>query len=211
MTGVQTCALPICKLRHTGGKRKIHRKKRKYELARVPSNTKLPANAKDIRIRTIRVKGGALKRRALRINSGQFSWKSETITKPTRVLEVSYNATSNELVRTKTLVKGAVVSIDASPFKAWFAKYYGITLGKKKDKKDDIKVSRAQKSRVSQRLQAGDKDPYRKDLIRQFSSGKLLARLSARPGQVGALGGYILEGPELHFYQRKMDKKKAKK
>jgi len=32
---------------------------------------------------------------------------------------VVYNASNNELVRTKTLVKGAIIQIDATPFKQW--------------------------------------------------------------------------------------------
>jgi small subunit ribosomal protein S8e len=33
------------------------------------------------------------------------------------VLDVVYNASNNELVRTKTLVKSAIVAIDATPFR----------------------------------------------------------------------------------------------
>ncbi len=33
---------------------------------------------------------------------------------------VVYNASNNELVRTKTLVKNAIVQIDATPFRQWF-------------------------------------------------------------------------------------------
>ena len=36
-----------------------------------------------------------------------------------RILDVVYNATSNELVRTKTLLKNAIVQIDGQPFKQW--------------------------------------------------------------------------------------------
>ena len=43
----------------------------------------------------------------------------------------------------------------------------------------------------------------------QFASGKLLACISSRPGQCGRADGYILEGKELEFYQRKMDKKRG--
>ena len=43
----------------------------------------------------------------------------------------------------------------------------------------------------------------------QFKGGRLLACISSRPGQVGRADGYILEGKELEFYQRKMDKKKS--
>jgi len=42
----------------------------------------------------------------------------------------------------------------------------------------------------------------------QFNSGRLLACVSSRPGQSGRCDGYILEGKELEFYQKKLDKKK---
>lgn len=41
-----------------------------------------------------------------------------------------YNASNNELVRTKTLVKSAVVAVDATPFRQWYAAHYGVELGK---------------------------------------------------------------------------------
>nr|CDS26799.1 small subunit ribosomal protein 8 [Hymenolepis microstoma] len=37
-------------------------------------------------------------------------------------------------------------------------------------------------------------------------SGRLLACVSSRPGQVGRCGGYILEGKELGFYSRKLSR-----
>ncbi len=44
----------------------------------------------------------------------------------------------------------------------------------------------------------------------QFAGGRLLAAISSRPGQCGRVDGYILEGKELEFYQRKLQKKKGK-
>jgi len=40
----------------------------------------------------------------------------------------------------------------------------------------------------------------------QFSSGRLYAAISSRPGQSGRCDGYILEGEELAFYLRKLKK-----
>ena len=45
----------------------------------------------------------------------------------------------------------------------------------------------------------------------QFVTGKVLAVLSSRPGQSGRADGYLLEGPELAFYQRQLNLKKAGK
>ena len=47
-------------------------------------------------------------------------------------------------------------------------------------------------------------------LEEQFQTGRILAAISSRPGQVGRADGYILEGKELEFYIRKLKAKKGK-
>merc|ERR1712241_1037575 len=83
------------------------------------------------RIRTVRGRGGNMKYRALRLDAGNFAWGSENCTKKVRILDCVYNATSNELVRTKTLTKNTIIQVDAQPFKQWYLKKYGVDLGKK--------------------------------------------------------------------------------
>merc|ERR1711964_866901 len=83
------------------------------------------------RIHSVRVRGGNKKFRALRLDTGNFSWGSEVITRKCRILDVVYNASNNELVRTKTLVKGCIVVVDATPFKQWYKTHYNVDLGKK--------------------------------------------------------------------------------
>merc|ERR1712204_137597 len=100
---------------------------------RPPAMTKLGSK----RVRVVRGRGGNMKYRALRLDSGNFSWGSENCAKKVRVLDVVYNATSNELVRTKTLVKNAIVQIDGQPFKQWYLRKYGVTLGIKKGKQQE--------------------------------------------------------------------------
>lgn len=68
----------------TGAQRAHYRKKRKFELGRQPANTKLGAK----RIHTVRVRGGNLKYRALRLESGNFAWASEHVTRKTRLIGV---------------------------------------------------------------------------------------------------------------------------
>jgi len=85
----------------------------------------------------VRGRGGNFKHRALRIDSGTFSWGSESISRKTRVIDVVYNATNNELVRTKTLVKNAIVRIDATPFRQWYLQHYDVELNKKKVEESD--------------------------------------------------------------------------
>ena len=42
---------------------------------------------------------------------------------------------------------------------------------------------------------------------KQFEAGRLYAIIASRPGQSGRADGYILEGEELAFYQRKLHHK----
>merc|ERR1712093_120761 len=121
----------IHKRRATGSRRNHWRKSRKYELGRPSANTKLSSSTC---VRPIRVRGGNIKFRALRLDHGNFSWGSEAVTRKTRILSVVYNASSNELVRTNTLVKGAIVCIDSNPFKQWYDVHYGISLSKEVNK-----------------------------------------------------------------------------
>lgn len=105
----------------------IH-KKRKFELGRPAAMTKIGAK----RVHPVRCRGGNLKFRAMRLDTGNFSWGSEVATMKVPVLDVVYNASNNELVRTKTLVKGAIVLVDAKPFQKWYQNHYGVEIGKKK-------------------------------------------------------------------------------
>jgi small subunit ribosomal protein S8e len=73
-----------------------------------------------------------VKWRALRLDTGNYSWGSEAVTRKTRILDVVYNASNNELVRTQTLVKSAIVQVDAAPFKQWYLQHYGVDIGRKK-------------------------------------------------------------------------------
>jgi len=282
------------KRRATGGRRKVLRGKRKFELGRAPALTKLGEK----RIHLIRTRGGHHKHRALRLNEGHFVWPGEAATKRSRILNVVYNATSNELVRTNTLVKGAIVQIDATPFKQWYEVFYRIQLGKKKEeggKKGDEEKKPAEKKvkqsdkgskkpgdsqkksekkseKKEKKSEKKDKPAEKKDekpaekkdaaktaadkktaektrrlrrktaeeikkaidsgvrkpshrlkrkmnsrnkarvleqaLKDQFNTGRVLARISSRPGQSGRADGYILEGEELAFYLRKIEKKR---
>ncbi|KAG8658284.1 40S ribosomal protein S8 [Manihot esculenta] len=205
------------KRRATGGKKKAWRKKRKYELGRQPANTKLSSNKT---VRRIRVRGGNVKWRALRLDTGNYSWGSEAVTRKTRILDVVYNASNNELVRTQTLVKSAIIQVDAAPFKQWYLQHYGVDIGRKKKtaaaKKEgeegeaateEVKKSNHVLRKLEKRQQTRKLDPH---IEEQFGSGRLLACISSRPGQCGRADGYILEGKELEFYMKKLQRKKGK-
>lgn len=83
----------------------------------------------------VRTRGGNIKYRALRLDHGNFAWGSEGRACRTRIIDVVYNASNNELVRTKTLVKNAIVVVDATPFRQWYESHYILTLGRKKGAK----------------------------------------------------------------------------
>jgi small subunit ribosomal protein S8e len=194
------------KRRETGGRRAQFRKKRKFELGRPAAMTKIG----EPRIHPVRCRGGNTKFRALRLDSGNFSWGTEATTRKVRVLDVSYNASNNELVRTKTLVKGAIVVIDAHPFKTWYEAHYGVKMGIKKsgDREQPSEDLSGKSAQIQKKLKSRQKtrtlDPV---LDHQFASGRMFAKISSRPGQTGRCDGYILEGAELAFYQKQMIKK----
>eukprot|EP00744_Colponema_vietnamica_P000135 GILI01000254.1.p1 GENE.GILI01000254.1~~GILI01000254.1.p1 ORF type:complete len:208 (-),score=74.96 GILI01000254.1:93-716(-) len=197
------------KHRATGGRRTIHQKKRQFEMGRQPAMTKIGAK----RVRTVRCRGGNLKFRALRLDTGNFCWASESCTRKTRILDVVYNASNNELVRTKTLVKNCIVAIDATPYKQWYAQHYGVELGKKKTGAAAAAAAEKAEEKKSGHVLAKIKGRQADRVIdahleEAFTSGRLLACVSSRPGQSGRCDGYILEGKELDFYRKKVEKKK---
>lgn len=158
------------------------------------------------RITEVRTRGGNKKFRALRLDSGNFSWGTEICTRKVRVLDVKYNASNNELVRTKTLVKGAIVLVDAHPFKTWYESHYGVKIGQGKTGQPAAAEEETKQSEhVKRKLAARQKHRTLEDALdSQFASGRLLAKITSRPGQSGRCDGQILEGPELAFYQKQM-------
>ncbi|KAG8825350.1 hypothetical protein FRC17_008712 [Serendipita sp. 399] len=127
---------------------------------------------------------------------------------------VVYNASNNELVRTNTLVKGAIVQVDATPFRQWYESHYCQPVSKKSaarsaaaaaggegaEEKEKAKSKHVLR-KVEERKKEGKVDPL---LETQFGAGRLYAVISSRPGQVGRADGYVLEGKELEFYIRKL-------
>ncbi|CAN1269296.1 40S ribosomal protein S8, partial [Linum perenne] len=170
----------------------------RYELGRQPANTKLSSNKT---VRRVRVRGGNVKWRALRLDTGNFSWGSEARSCKTRLLDV----------------------VDAAPFRNYYFAHYGVEVGRKKKavaKKDSGEAAaaaaapaeEAKKSKhVQRKIEARHKDRQLDPHIEeQFGGGRLLACISSRPGQCGRADGYILEGKELEFYMKKLQRKKGK-
>lgn len=221
------------KRRKTGGKPKTWRKKRKFELGRPAAMTKLGPK----KIHMVRTRGGNEKRRALKLDHGNFAWGSERCTRKSKIIDVVYNASNNELVRTKILVKNTIVVVDATPFRLWYENYYRMPLPVKQVYKEnadaateeakpaEVKPVVAEKKTEEDKESADKKKADKKAdvykvrqryakieaaLGQQFGNNRLLACLASSPGQVGRADGYILEGKELEFYLKKIRSKKEK-
>jgi len=114
--GITTCGRH--KRAKSGARRHQSKKKRKNVMGRQPSHTKVGEE----RVKELRVRGGNIKLRALRLNEGSFKMMSNGVEARTKIEEVVYHPSCNELMRTNTLTKRAVVKIDASPFQEAFSK-----------------------------------------------------------------------------------------
>ena len=200
------------KRRLTGGRRNIHQKKRAFEKGRPFANTRL-GNKK---ITKIRVRGGNHKYRALRLNAGNFNWQSEQVTMTSKIINVVYNASNNEYIRTNTLTKGTIIRIDASPFKKFLAKrYFGendpnFELQFDWESTEEFKKRRddeSSKRRDLKYLKRRAETKIEAKIQEQINKGHIYACISSRPGQSGRCDGYILEGKELDFYAKKIEKK----
>ncbi len=196
------------KRRLTGGKMPIHKKKRVFERGRPMAHTKLGPK----KIRKMRVRGGNYKFRALRLNVGNYNWQSEGVALKTKIMNVVYNSSNNELVRTNTLVKNTIVRIDATPFRNFLVKHY-FGLSDQENEKfeldfekwgDDAESGNTKNKQYLERRKAYKIEPR---LIEQIQKGNVLACISSRPGQSGRADGYLLEGKELEFYLKKMERK----
>ncbi|OTA54905.1 ribosomal protein S8e [Hypoxylon sp. EC38] len=69
---------------------------------------------------------------------------------------------------------------------------------------EPVKKSKAVEKKQAARYAAHGK--VESALEKQFEAGRLYAVIASRPGQSGRCDGYILEGEELAFYQRKLHK-----
>lgn len=157
-------------------------------------------------------------------------------------MNVVYNATNNELVRTNRVVKGCIVTVDPTPFKYYWTLHWEdkkITKmpevdtekkkhleekrtdnfakwreGKESDGQEALRKSHERRARKTGELKRNDnKHPFSEhlDKLHHFfelmNKGRCYAKICSRPGQSGRADGYLLEGKELEFYSKKLDKK----
>uniref|UniRef100_A0A4X1SUR2 40S ribosomal protein S8 n=1 Tax=Sus scrofa TaxID=9823 RepID=A0A4X1SUR2_PIG len=182
------------KLCKTGDKRKSYQEKWKYEPGCPTANTKVDPR----RIHTVHGQGGNKKYRALRLDVGNFSWGSECCTRKTRIIDVVYNASNNELLHTKTLVKNCI----ATPYLQWYESHYALPLGHKKE----AKLTPEEEEILNKK--------WSKETQKKYDERKKTARISSlleeQPGQCGRGDGYVLEGKEMEFYLREIEARKGK-
>lgn len=62
-------------------------------------------------VRNVRTRGGNIKFRALRLEAGNFAWASEVVARKTRIIDVVYNASNNELVSWGMLELRSIITI----------------------------------------------------------------------------------------------------
>ena len=194
------------KHRATGGRMPIHRKKRKFEMGRQPSMTKVGEQ----KVVKVRGRGSANKYRALKLSEGNFMWVSQGVSRKCKILEVLYNASNNELVRTQTLVKNCIVSVDSTPFKYyWYINFTEAKVNRLPEMKEPKLKEKLDQKKNKRQKEHPNKQNL--DKLNRFfellNKGKLYACITSRPGQVGKADGYLLEGKELEFYLKKLEKK----
>ncbi|ELK23708.1 40S ribosomal protein S8 [Myotis davidii] len=124
-------------------------------------------------------------------------------------IDVVYNASNNELVRTKTLVKNCLLLIDSTPYQQRYEPHFTLPLGRKKGAKltpEEEEILNKKRSKKIQKKYDERKQNAKisRLLEEQFQQGKLLACIASRSGQCGRAEGYVLEGKELEFYLRKI-------
>ncbi len=94
------------KRKKTGARRRIWRKKRKYELGRFPAETILHPDRK---VKIVRTKGGGIKLRLLRDKYVNLYIPSEKRTEKTEILSVIENPANREYSRRGVITKGTII------------------------------------------------------------------------------------------------------
>lgn len=92
----------------TGGVIRLARKKRKYELGRLPTHTKIGKT----RVKIVRVKGGGKKLRALSVEfANVLDPKTKTI-KKVKITKVLENPANPHFVRMGIVTKGCIIETE---------------------------------------------------------------------------------------------------
>ena len=100
------------------------------------------------------------------------------------------------------------MQIDATPFRQWWEQHYGKALGKKGLQKSESGDKPAEGALTRKQASRQDDAHVEQALGDQFTTGRVFAVISSRPGQCGRADGYVLEGQELEFYLKRVKSKK---
>jgi small subunit ribosomal protein S8e len=92
----------------TGGLIHLARKKRKYELGRLPVHTKIGKEKK----KTIKIKGGNFKTKAYSVEFANVLNPSTNSFKKVKILDILENKANPHYVRMKILTKGAIIKTE---------------------------------------------------------------------------------------------------
>merc|ERR1711918_119471 len=98
---------------------------------------------------------------------------------------------NNELVRTKTLVKNAIVVIDAAPFRQWYESHYAQPLARKKGAKLTDAEEAVLNRKMSKRRRASTqscRSPARLRSLFLISSRPAVSSPPSPPGLASAAG-----------------------
>uniref|UniRef100_A0A8B9NP11 Small ribosomal subunit protein eS8 n=1 Tax=Accipiter nisus TaxID=211598 RepID=A0A8B9NP11_9AVES len=111
-------------------------------------------------------------------------------TRKTRIIDVVYNASNNELVRTKTLVKNCIVLIDSTPYRQWYEAHYALPLGRKKGAKltpeEEEILNKKRSKKIQKKYDERKKNAKIASILEeQFQQGKLLGESLAALMWVG--------------------------
>ncbi|KAJ7389091.1 40S ribosomal protein [Desmophyllum pertusum] len=147
------------------------RSRREWRKDRPPALTRLSPDLPE-EIEPRKAYGGHKKIKAIKSNQGLYVWNSLDVELECPILKVVHNTANKDFNEMGVVVKGTIVEVDSNPFKTWYSSNYN------NDK------SKEGNSSLEHLL------PY-------MERGQLYAKITSRPGQVGACNGYILEGDEL--------------
>ena len=93
----------------SGGRKRPHRKKRKYELGRFPTNTKLSDRERRV---LQRVRGGNIKVRVKEAAYANVTDPSTNITKKVRIIRILETPDNREHARLGIITRGAIIETE---------------------------------------------------------------------------------------------------
>uniref|UniRef100_A0A8C0DTS4 40S ribosomal protein S8 n=1 Tax=Balaenoptera musculus TaxID=9771 RepID=A0A8C0DTS4_BALMU len=174
---------------------KPYNQKRKCELGCPTANTKTgPRHRHTVRM----------------LDVGNFSWGSACCTRKTRITDIVYNTSNDELVHTKTLVQNGIMLTNNT----WYAPLCpapGPQEGAKLTPEEEETLNKKQSKKIQKKYEERKKNTQISRLLEQGSpQGKRLACITSRPGQCGQADGFVLEDKELEFYLRNTKAPKSK-